>query len=78
MTQVIVKNSQADGATDIIRLTVKGVSSEQAAERAAFRATGLEEGPVCTGHIERLENGDFFVSLKGEFNTADFYEGQVL
>lgn len=75
MATVTVKSVEAT-STDIIRLNVSGVSSEHSAERAAFKATQLEEGPVCTGHIEENEDGSFYVALKGDFNTSTFYAGQ--
>lgn len=64
-------------ASDIIRLNVSGVSSDAQAERAAFKGTQLEEGPVCTGHIEENEDGTWYVSLKGDFNASNFWKGQT-
>lgn len=75
MATVTVKSVEAT-STDIIRLNVSGVSSDFQAEKAAFKATQLEEGPVCTGHIEENKDGTWFVSLKGDFNTSDFWAGQ--
>lgn len=76
MVTVVVKSVEATG-NDIIRLNISGVSSFEQAEKAAFMATKLEEGPVCTGHIEENEDGSWFVSLKGDFNTSNFWAGQI-
>lgn len=75
MATVTVKSVEAT-SKDILRLNVVGVSSGFQAEKAAFKATQLEEGPVCTGHIEENEDGSWFVSLKGDFNASNFFSGQ--